>query len=300
MQQQLAIFDEPSEPRPDYVVGSTSGGKDSFVSLAIASRWAAERGIPFIAVHADMGRMEWSGSLELVRAQSDYFGIKDTRIVHRKQGDLLSQCIEKRSWSRVGGMNGPCQGTSDHKRGPILTAYTAIAKEWREKNGLGSGRGHRPVRILEVVGIAGHEGNKRRAHMSSLEQAPQSMGGRLEVQGNPKSNGLRQVTTWYPIADYASEQDVWDFIAKEALLGAPEQAWPYKAGMPRYSCSFCVFASRDALNLAAQLNPELFQEYLAAEQIIGPWRQEFSLQDIADDIAAGRLVKSATQWGDQG
>lgn len=274
--------------KPDFVVVSSSGGKDSVCSLAVAAEVAAELGAPLVVVHADMGRMEWKGSLELVEEQATHWNAR-LIVVSRGNGDLLAQAVEKGVWPRVGMKT--CQGTSDHKRGPIWTSYTALAKEWRDDNP----NADRPCRILEVIGLAGHESGSRKKRLSKMQES--EFGGRYE-RNVRASNGRREVVSWYPIADW-SLADVWDRMAKETLHGAPEAAWAYSAGMPRYSCTFCVFAERDALNRSAQLNPVMFQEYLAAEKLIGPWRKEFTLADIAADLEAGHLVESATEWGDQ-
>ena len=85
------------------------------------------------------------------------------------------------------------------------------------------------------------------------------------------------------------------------LLELPDGSGIYDR-LPRHSCAICVFSSRDAVNVAAQLYPDLFAKYLATERDhfdSDGWSMEFKLSDVAADIAAGRTVKRATTWGDQ-
>jgi 3'-phosphoadenosine 5'-phosphosulfate sulfotransferase (PAPS reductase)/FAD synthetase len=261
--------------------------------MARTCELAADQGVldRVVAIHADMGRMEHAGSLELVTSQADYYGIP-LMVVRREQGDLLEQAIDKGIWPRVGMSN--CQGTSDHKRGPIWTAYTKLVNLV-----LGNTRGvpAHQVEVLEVIGLARHEGGvngSRDKKLSPLTEIAQ--GGRLEINTSCTAKRITRatVTTYYPIADL-SKQDVWDRLAAETLRGCPGISDTYER-LPRFSCSFCVFASRDAINVSAQLYPDLFAEYVQAEQAIGEWKKEWSLADVAADIDAGRLVDVATDW----
>jgi hypothetical protein len=56
--------------------------------------------------------------------------------------------------------------------------------------------------------------------------------------------------------------------------------------MKRLSCVFCVFAPDHQLVLAAEYNPELFADYVAAEDRMGHrFREKTSLVQIRNAIA---------------
>lgn len=294
----------------DALVVSSSGGIDSQASLVFAARLAREVGKPLHVVHADMGPMEHTsaaacsrevpeghdgrGAGELVAAQADLAGAT-LHVVRRGRGTLIDQVSEKGRWPRVG--MGPCQGTSDHKRGPIWTVYTALAKAWRDAGNA------RPFHLLEVRGEARHEGGKngkRDKRLRVLDTTP--IGGRIERHSRC-TNGRRSVVTWFPLADM-EKAEIWSLVRDAAAAGETTlPAWTYGAGMPRFSCAFCVFAQRPALMLAGELRPALLDELVQIEADIGqPFRREFSLAGIRDDLKAGARVDAAdltNAWDDQ-
>jgi 3'-phosphoadenosine 5'-phosphosulfate sulfotransferase (PAPS reductase)/FAD synthetase len=152
--------------------------------------------------------------------------------------------------------------TSDQKTSQVAKLLTRLAEEWRETAG-----GSRPVRILSCLGIRAAE-SPARAKKPALSR-------------DPASNGKREVTRWLPIHDWTDAQ-VWDRSRSRELEVHPA----YAAGMPRLSCCFCVLSSKAALVRAAQLNPELAQEYLAVEQIVGhTFRQDLSIAEIVEEAA---------------
>ena len=71
----------------DVILLNTSGGKDSQTMMNEVCRRADTEGIErsrLVAVHANLGRVEWPGTLELVQAHGLEF-----REMAREQGDLL-------------------------------------------------------------------------------------------------------------------------------------------------------------------------------------------------------------------
>lgn len=61
----------------DYIVISTSGGKDSQVMLGEVVRLARQQGITgrLRAVHADLGRVEWEGTGALAERQCNMWDV---------------------------------------------------------------------------------------------------------------------------------------------------------------------------------------------------------------------------------
>ena len=74
----------------------------------------------------------------------------------------------------------------------------------------------------------------------------------------------REVFDWLPIFDLSTE-DVFRIIGD----AGQSPHWAYAAGMSRLSCVFCIMASRADLHTAAQLQPALYQRYIALERRIG-------------------------------
>ena len=303
----------------DEIVVSSSGGIDSQAILVIAARLA--KGRKLHVVHADMREQEHTsaascnvepqdgfdgrGAEELVEAQAKLANA-ELHVVRRNAADgvnhsLNQQVLQKRTWSRVG--MGPCQGTSDHKRGPIWTVYTKLAKR--------IARSDRPVRILEIRGEARHEGGcggKRDKRLRKLAIA--SEGGRVERHVRC-SNSRREVVTWYPLADLPQDA-IWQLVREAAARNETTlPAWTYgfrmqdgrEYGLPRFSCAVCVFARRPVLQVVAELRPKLFTDMVQIEDTIQkPFRQEFSLRGIQDDVKAGVRVSAeelANGWDDQ-
>jgi hypothetical protein len=59
----------------------------------------------------------------------------------------------------------------------------------------------------------------------------------------------------------------------------------YDLGMKRLSCVFCVFAPRKALLIAGEHNPELLNDYVAAEKRMGhTFRVDQSLVEIQNTL----------------
>jgi 3'-phosphoadenosine 5'-phosphosulfate sulfotransferase (PAPS reductase)/FAD synthetase len=302
----------------DYIVVSSSAGKDSQVALDVVVRMARLAGVldRVIVCHADLGRMEWAGTAELVKEQADHYGLP-TVIVSREgtvsdgrqkwakcgrsgaqsavgialyeageeRGDILDQCerrgLQLRSQGKLAaGWNSPaspwCQ--SDHKIGPIVGYFTELARGWKKSNP--ETAKVRPCRILDIQGIRGEESSMR-------DKRP--------VMTTRKSNRNQHVDTWLPIHAML-ETEVWDYI-KGGSCGT-RYHWAYDEGMPRLSCCFCMHANYDAMLVSGHHNPELLAEFVRVENVLGTryvqdlrdkktGRRELSMADIQADLAAG-------------
>jgi 3'-phosphoadenosine 5'-phosphosulfate sulfotransferase (PAPS reductase)/FAD synthetase len=298
------------------IVVSSSGGVDSLVALLLTFETCREANVldRLSVVHADMGEQEHEGSLEIVQAQCKAFDVPLT-VVRRNvapkcaagtcdhpgpvdEGSLISQWAHKQTHSRVG--SSTCQGTSDHKVGPIRRHYTALTAAHQAT---GSLERHR---LIEVVGLAAHEGGARKCRLQGggkkeLEpKAIAELGGRYELATDVKlTNSKRATTTWWPIADLG-KQGVWDAAARALVQYGADIDQDVYAVLPRYSCQVCPFASRDALNVTAQRNPALFAKVVEIEKTwTRAWDSSFTLADVLEDVKAGRTVDKATTWGDQ-
>src|SRR5580658_9001304 len=85
-----------AEPPPvnlrdyDIVLINTSAGKDSQAMLDYIVEQARAEDVMdrLVAVHADLGRIEWKGTRELAEAQAMHYGIR-FEVVKKNGGDLL-------------------------------------------------------------------------------------------------------------------------------------------------------------------------------------------------------------------
>lgn len=293
----------------DVIVVSTSGGKDSQVALGKTVEMARELGIldRIVAVHADLGRVEWQGTHELAAKQAAAYGIP-FHIVSRigkvstgrfnpkknvqplyaqgeEYGDLLDQVRHRHAQLQAKGENvAPWMSkttrfcTSEFKRGPLGSFFTQVSREWRKANREIAKT--RPCRILDIQGIRSEESKTRAGYDN------------VSVRNSTKN---QHVVTWYPIQDMTEEQ-VWAYIRKSGVPHHPA----YDAGMPRLSCVFCFFAKKDALMIAGKHNPKLLAEYVAVEQETGfSFKADLALADIQAELQAGAAVpQKATDWED--
>jgi 3'-phosphoadenosine 5'-phosphosulfate sulfotransferase (PAPS reductase)/FAD synthetase len=106
------------------------------------------------------------------------------------------------------------------------------------------------------------------------------------------SNTVRHVDRWLAIQAWSEEQ-VWNTIRFHQL---PYHE-AYDLGMERLSCVFCPLASKADLVIAAQHNPELAQEYLALEELVGhaiKEPQKGAPLSMADIIAAAQRAQKVS------
>jgi 3'-phosphoadenosine 5'-phosphosulfate sulfotransferase (PAPS reductase)/FAD synthetase len=273
---QYDLFQVPPLVKPklsdyDYVVIDTSAGKDSQAMTDLVVEQANEEGVRdrLVAVHCDLGRIEWPGTKALAEEQVRHYGLR-FEVVKRPQGDLLEQLVnERKKWPD--NQNRWC--TSDQKTHQVYTLFTRLADEFHGGPTKGPGRAQkdRPCRILDCLGHRREESPKR-------SKMPQ-----FEHNAKASNKTRRLVDTWRPIHQWTVDQ-VWDRIRKSGVPHHPA----YDLGMPRLSCVFCVFAPRKALIVAGHHNPELLEKYAQAEQTIGhTFRQDQTITEIRDAVAAG-------------
>jgi 3'-phosphoadenosine 5'-phosphosulfate sulfotransferase (PAPS reductase)/FAD synthetase len=260
----------------DVILVNTSAGKDSQAMLDLVVEQARAAGVAdrLVAVHADLGRVEWQGTKELAAEQCAHYGVR-FEVVRRPEGDLLSHVEARGMWMSSAARY--C--TSDHKRGQCYKLITQLVADIRRARGLKRFRGGAPVRVLNCLGLRAGESDKRAA------RAPFE----FDVKA---SNGLRVVDTWLPIHAW-SEAEVWARIKHSGV----RHHFAYDLGMPRLSCVFCIFAPPEALVLAGQHNQALLAEYVRVEKAID---HAFTVDVRIADIQAAVLSGAAAPAGPVG
>lgn len=311
--EQLALgFETAARPDPepgfvpdlteyDFIVASTSGGKDSEAMLAYLARLAEAAGVRdrLVAVHADLGIADWEGVPALARKQAEQLGIrfelvtriglvgtKDGKTYKRGEtfGAIPDFAEHRRYWPAL---RGPRWCTGHFKAEPIKKLFTALAKEWRERTGIKG----RACRILDCQGLRAEESNPR----AKIPQFRELL--RTKNQW---------VETWLPIHGW-KVAEVW---AEIKAAGLPHH-WAYDIGMPRLSCAFCIYAPKKALILAGRHNRELLREYVRVEKAIGhTFRADLAIAEVEAAIEAGEQGEAADyddhgcagvdigEWGD--
>lgn len=230
-----------------------------YVAGLLREQGLLDRGV---VVHADLGRVEWPGTKDVAAEQARIAGLRFVARA-RPQGDLLSHVERLGKWPM------PTQRycTADHKRGQILVVMSELANDERQRRGL---RPSAPLRILNCVGLRAEESPGRR------RQPPFKSSAR-------GSSARRQIDMWLPIHGW-TEAQVWEAVRAS---GGPVHP-AYAAGLPRASCVLCIYAPREALQIAGKLHPELLAEYVALEQRIGhAFKKHLPIAQVAADIAAG-------------
>lgn len=265
MTEQLALID-PYIPRinlhdRNLCILNSSGGKDSLVMKMEVVRQAHEQGYPLdrivVQYNALGDRVTWPGTAqmgpnadalvrafgdepgtaELVARQCEQLGLRYvvTSRRHATDQDLLDHI--ERHGRFPNNANRFC--TSEHKRAP---GKRLITSEYKALGDLG-----RPPRLLYVFGFRAAESSARAKKVPFVADA--------------RSNTMRAVDEWYPVHHW-TDQQVWDTIHASGL----PFHWAYRAGMRRLSCSFCVLAGGEDLELAAALRPDVAMQYLAVER----------------------------------
>lgn len=233
-----------------------SGGKDSQVmDIELAKIVPADQ---LVRVHADLGRVEWKGAVEHIRATIGGGRLEVCRsakdLIQMVEWNQIKHAMAESPGKPVWPSPSTRQCTSDLKRGPIERTIRGLVAE-RKAAGV---RGWNLV--VNCMGMRAEESSSR-AKLTTFKLST-----RNSVAG-------REWYDWLPIHDML-ETEVFERIA-----AAGQQPHPvYAHGMSRFSCCFCVMASQKDLTTAAKLsltNPELFndptvyRQYLTLERTTG-------------------------------
>ena len=261
------MSDSPDLRKFRWIVVNSSGGKDSQTALHVVVNQCDALGIDrdrIVVSHQDMGRVEWQGTLDLVKAQAAHYGLRleisKYRTCKGEEIDLLEHVRRHGKWPGAG----PRYCTSDHKRLPGSRVITMLSRE-------------APGDVIQVMGFRAEE-SPARAKKVVLEREE-----RLCTK-------TRTVLTWLPIHEWTQEQ-VWADIKAS---GVPYHS-AYALGMPRLSCIFCIYAPKAALMIAGKANPELLAEYVAVEKEIGhSFQHNHPIADVQAAIARGDAIPKMT------
>jgi DNA sulfur modification protein DndC len=206
-----------------------SGGKDSQAMYLYLAGI-----IPFdqlILVHADLGEVEWPGA--------------QTHIEATTRGEALFVCRSRRGLLQMiderGMFPSPSQRqcTSDLKRGPIERTIRQYSKAVNK------------LLIVNCMGMRAQE-SPGRSKLTPFKLSTSN------------SKAGREWYDWLPIHDWSTEA-VFAYIIAAGQTPHPV----YALGMSRFSCCFCIMASKADLTLAAQLNPVLYRKYVGLEKSTG-------------------------------
>lgn len=251
----------------DVILVNSSAGKDSQAMLDFVVEQADAHGVRdrLVVVHADLGRVEWPGTLELAREHAAHYALRFEVVKREGRGDLLAEIRRRGKWPSS--TERYC--TSYYKRDQVAKLVTRLAREVRARFRNG-GLDHQTPKILNCLGFRAEESPRRK-------KLP-------PFQGNRRlTTRTKKVDDWLPIHDWTLKQ-VW-----ARIRGAGTRHHPaYDLGMTRLSCRFCIFAPRSQLIVSAKANPELFAEYVEVERQIGhKFRMELSLVELDEAIKAG-------------
>ena len=262
----------------DWIVVSSSAGKDSQAAMHLAWELAIQHDVPMhkiVVVHADLGRVEWEGTKELAEKQARDYGFRFEVVANKR--DFLERIEARGMWPSPGQRY--CTG--EFKRNPIKTLYTALAAETRSK--LDGGNGNRStyrVRILSITGIRAQESDARAEKSSFVIDSETT---------ESERNSRRQVDEWMPIFAWKLD-DVWSTIKDNKL---PYHR-AYDLGMPRLSCVFCIMAGPTSLTIAGYHNRALLDTYVETEKRMNhSFKSGFSLITIQSKLDAGYVPQGA-------
>lgn len=277
----IAFFDAGAT-----IVVSISGGKDSDAMLkaliTMKDRYGWTNDI--IAVHADLGRAEWSMTHEYVHRTAERAGVP-LYIVRHSYGDLIDG-IRRRMATRPDAPPFPSSAarwcTSDWKRS-VIDRF--IRQQFPTD-----------AHVLCAIGLRAEESTSRAKKQIWAVR-----------EGAASEQKKRYVLDWLPIHPW-SEKDVWMQIgySPEHLIRIQEDvrrtgvvpnefaAHPaYAYGNQRLSCSMCVLASVNDLLNGATHHPEIFRELCQIEIESGfSFRHKFWLGALRPDL----LTESQRAW----
>lgn len=252
------------------IIINSSAGKDSLCSIFELCRMADEQNYDkkrMVVSHQDLGEAEWGGTFELAQEQAELFGLDfftSKRVNKDGHEESLLEYVERR------GMWPSSQQrwcTSDFKRDPGAKVLRKLTKDMEAGN------------VLYVFGFRREESKSR-----SLKPTA-SINKRLTTK-------TRTVIDFHPILEWKLDQ-VWKTIKGNNL---PYHI-AYDLGMPRLSCTFCVFAGFDALVVAGIHNPEKLDKYIAVEEKINfNFKNDHSLKDVKNAIENGYVPERIKTW----
>ena len=182
-----------------------------------------------VVVHADLGRVEWPGVIDHIKANVDHF----INVVKANK-DLLGMVKKRGMWPSAAYR----QCTSDLKRGPI---FKFIRNDlYRRGKGI----------AVNCMGLRAQESTAR------AKKIPFSFNKMQSCRG-------REVWDWLPIFDLSTAE-----VFQTIVDAGQKPFWTYERN-ERLSCVFCIMGSLKDLRHGAEMNPALYREYVDLEKEIG-------------------------------
>jgi 3'-phosphoadenosine 5'-phosphosulfate sulfotransferase (PAPS reductase)/FAD synthetase len=312
----------------DIILANTSAGKDSLAMLLHLVEVARQQGVPLnriIAVHCDLGRVEWADTRALAQRQAEALGLR-FEVVQRDE-DLLDQVVTRHHTlvRRAADLANAADLLDDNvKLEAILDAlvkakspaarrikdqakrHTITADllrelsdkdrdnpRWMDSQNRYCTSDQKTGQVVKLMTrLVNESGIKHRRvrilNCLGIRAAESTKRSDLkQVSKDAATNKTkREVTRYYPIFNWSVDQ-VWARIDQADAEYHPA----YDLGMPRLSCVFCPMAGRKALLLAASHNRKLLAQYVAVEDLVGKtFKKDEPLADIERDLVAGVAV----------
>lgn len=234
------------------VVYSLSGGKDCGAVAAMANEYLDSIGHPRshrYAMHADLGRAEWRGTTEQVKAQAEALGVP--LMIERAKDDLPARFEDR--WRR--GLAAYRDLRLYNLRGPWASPSLKFCQSEKKIQVMGPAlaRRFRGKTIIQVTGLRRDESHARR----STEVAKSDI--RFAKPGNRAGTTM---LIWNPGVDLTREE----VFAINAHYGVPISR-VYRLGCSRHSCAACIMGSASDLAIAGRQsdNQALFRLYIELE-----------------------------------
>jgi DNA sulfur modification protein DndC len=226
------------------IVVNHSGGKDSQAMYLMLRDLVPREQL--VLVHADLGKVEWRGALDHIRATT----AGEPLHVCKARRDLLKVVEERGMFPSPA--NRWC--TSDLKRGPIEKVIRHLTYA---RKAAGHPAWHL---VVNCEGLRGEESTKRKKMQPFAFDEDNSKAGREWYQ-------------WLPVHALTEQQ----VFARIAAAGQQPHV-VYRLGMKRFSCVFCIYADDESLATAARLvrdhpelvnDPNVYRNYVGLERSTG-------------------------------
>ena len=261
------------------VIFNLSGGKDSGASALATTQWLDAIGHPRerrMAIHSDLGQIEWRSTLDIVRQVADAAGVP-LLVVSRRAGGLIERWRQRFSSgkARYEALE------TYHLIGPFSSSALRFCTSELKAQVIGSeiARRFRGQTTISVLGLRRDESAAR----ASISIAKQDY--RFASAGNRARTNM---LTWNPIADWSA----FDTFALHERLQLPLHEAYLRYGATRLGCSFCVLASLESLIASTRADDNIAT---LAELTMLEATSTFSFQpsrwlgDVAPDLLTGDI-----------
>lgn len=286
MPYQLSLFQDPEIPnivdallsREDCVLAiSISGGKDSQAMLSWLAQQRKYRGwcCQVFAVHADLGRIEWTQTATVVQSHAENHNIPLV-VVRREKGDMINRWRQRYQTLKAQGNTKPFWSSASARYCTSDLKVAPIDKYLRRY----------PLSVV-AIGLRAEE-SPNRAKKTRLSYRKTIISTKYKdlpfKEAIKQYNGKSRLSlNWLPIQDWSLDK-VWN------QCGTSTEEWHRRRGLPdedaiegwpahpayvlghgnhRLSCAFCVLADVNDLTNAIAYNEEVYSELVELEKESG-------------------------------